>query len=227
MTKRLTLIMKNWTETYPVDTLVIFEDENLLALNKPSGVNVQDDQTGDKSLLSWIQELRGRKYHLLSRLDRPVSGIVLLSKKRGHELDLFTVHKKYRALVSLEIPEAQSLSHYIKRDGRKRKSYISDKPQPGYKPCQLEYRRIKSLDRYALLEITTQTGRFHQIRAQLAHINCPIRGDVKYGARRSNKDRSIDLHAYQVLIPETDLNIKAVPLGREQVWEQLIKDGVI
>jgi len=219
--------MKNWTEDHSVDSLVIYEDDKFIALNKPSGVNVQDDQSGDKSLLSWIEELRGRKFHLLSRLDRPVSGIVLLSKRRGQELDLSTVIKKYLALVSPEILDSQILSHFIKRDGRKRKAFIAEKKRPGYKSCQLEFKKIEALDKYALLEITTQTGRFHQIRAQLAHINCPIRGDVKYGARRSNKDRSIDLHAYEVSIPDKDIHIKAAPLARERVWEQLISDGVI
>lgn len=222
--------MKKWTDNFTSTDLIIHEDQEFLILNKPPGINSQNDQTGDLSLCAWAEDHKNRKLHIANRIDRPVSGIVLLVKnKKGLQQikNPSVIHKEYLALVAPIEPAYAKLKHYIKRDGRTKKAYISESEHKDYKMCSLEYETIHELDKYHLLKIKTQTGRFHQIRAQLGHIGFPIKGDVKYGARRGNKDRSIDLHAYKLTITSLDLEVQALPIGRENIWRHIVSEEII
>jgi len=222
--------MKKWTDQYKSTDIILHEDKNYLVLNKPAGINSQDDQTEDLSLFGWAEKYTKQKLHLANRIDRPVSGIVLCTKTRKGGQQILgpdSIIKKYVALVAPIDPASDRLSHFIKRDGRTKKAYISEEEKSGYKPCSLSYSLRQVLDNYHLLDIETETGRFHQIRAQMGHIKHPIKGDVKYGARRSNRDRSIDLHAYKMMIRPLDLEITALPLGREPIWQHLMSENII
>ncbi len=222
--------MKKWTNIYTSSDLIIHEDAQFLVLNKPAGVGSQDDQTGDMSIFSWAEQYAKQKLHLVNRIDRPVSGLILCTKTRKAGqliLDSKSIKKEYLALVPPIEPEAATLSHFIKKDGKTKKAYISEVEKAGYKDCTLSYSARHVLENYHLIDITTETGRFHQIRAQLAHMGHPIKGDVKYGARRSNKDRSVDLHAYTMEIEPAQLKFTAQPIGREPVWKFLQSENII
>lgn len=180
---------------------ILFEDTHVLAVNKPSGIPVQPDPTGDTSLLDEAARHTGQPVYLVHRLDRPVSGAVVMAKTAAAAAHLSaqfsarSVGKTYLALVSGAPPSTSGeLTHYFaaQRHGRAR---ISNAPVAGGVEAVLSYRLLRQTDRYWLLEVVPVQGRFHQIRAQLAAVGCPIRGDVKYGARRGNADRSIQLHA--------------------------------
>ncbi len=220
----MTSTMKMWTEEYSTSDLLIYEDKDIIVVNKPSGINTQDDQTGDLSLMSWIEKIKNRRLHIINRIDRPVSGIVLFSKNKignqlyNHQQEL---SKEYLAITKTIEPREGELKHFLFRDGRRKKAYVSEEKKPSYKECHLSYKTIHELDNYNVISIETHTGRFHQIRAQLAHIKVPIRGDVKYGARRANKDRSIDLHAYKMTIPSMDKVFSVAPIGRENIWKEI------
>ncbi len=190
--------------------LVLYEDNHLLIVNKRPGDIVQGDKTGDKPLSEVAKEYIADKYNkpgdvflgVVHRLDRPTSGIVLFartSKALSRMNKLFSereTRKIYWAVV-LNPPPKQSerIIHYLKRNPKQNKSYASEKEVSGSKEAILSYEMIKKLDRYYLLEIELETGRHHQIRSQLAAIGSPIKGDLKYGFDRSNKDGSIHLHA--------------------------------
>lgn len=222
--------MKKWTDIYTSSDLIVHEDSQFLVLNKPAGVGSQDDQTGDASIFSWAEKYAKQKLHLVNRIDRPVSGLILCTKtKKAGQLilDSKSIKKEYVALVPPIDPDSATLSHFIKKDGKTKKAYISKVEKEGYKACTLSYTIRHVLDNYHVIDITTETGRFHQIRAQLAHIGNPIKGDVKYGARRSNRDRSVDLHAYTMEIEPAQLKLTAQPLGREPVWKFLQSENII
>ncbi len=210
--------MKKWTERFASSDLLLFENDELIIVNKPPGISSQKDPTTGLSILEWMQSIRPGTLHLHSRLDKPVSGILILCKSTG---TIPSTVKKYLALVPQKIPDTGRLDNFIRRDGRRHKAIISDHPGPDYKDCHLSYKVIRRLDRYALIEIIPETGRFHQIRAQLVKMGWPIRGDVKYGARRRNRDRSIDLHAHFLNIGSGVSDIFALPLGRENIWNEI------
>ncbi len=188
----------------------MFEDNHLIAVNKRPGDLVQGDKTGDKSLAEVVKSYIAEKYDkpgavylgVVHRLDRPTSGVVLFartSKALSRLNKLFKerdTQKTYWAVVKNTPPTSEAqLIHYLKRNPRQNKSYAHDKEVNDSKKAILSYRIYKELDRYYLLEIELHTGRHHQIRAQFAAIGCPIKGDLKYGFDRSNKDGSIHLHA--------------------------------
>ncbi|MEM1318747.1 MAG: RNA pseudouridine synthase [Bacteroidota bacterium] len=184
---------------------ILYKNNQLLAFNKPPALPVQADKTGDKSLLELAEIYCQSRLHLIHRLDRPASGLVLLAKNPkalAHLNAQFrdrSIHKTYLALVQQAPPQpAGELKHYLHKDGRSNRSTVSAEARSGSKLATLRYRLLGSLDRYHLLEIDLLSGRHHQIRAQLAAIGCPIKGDVKYGFRRSNRDRSIHLHAWKL-----------------------------
>ena len=185
-----------------ISELVLYKDHHLMIFNKPAGMPVQDDKSNDKSLLQLAIMNAKTNLYLINRLDRPASGIVLMAKKK--EIQTYfsaneKIKKSYLAIVKKGIkPESKELKHYLRKDGKKMRAEISDKEKSEFKESSLSYELLKSLDNYDLLKVELQTGRFHQIRAQLSHIGHPIKGDVKYNARRKNSDRSIHLHAYQV-----------------------------
>lgn len=189
---------------------VLYEDNHLIAINKRPGDIVQGDKTGDAPLSEVVKEYLKEKYKkpgnvylgVAHRLDRPTSGIVVFAKtsKALPRLNkLFAekdAKKTYWAMVK-NAPENQSatLTHWLKRNTKQNKSYAHKNEVPESKKAILDYRILKKLDNYFLLEIDLKTGRHHQIRSQLNAIGCPIKGDLKYGFDRSNKDGSIHLHA--------------------------------
>ncbi|WP_224483009.1 RluA family pseudouridine synthase [Robertkochia aurantiaca] len=189
---------------------VLYEDNHIIVVNKRPGDIVQGDKTGDKPLSEVIKSFLKEKYNkpgnvylgVVHRLDRPTSGVVLFSKtsKALPRLNkLFSekrTRKTYLAIVenSPEKPHA-TLTHWLKRNHKQNKSYAHIKEVPDSKKAVLHYKTLAQLKNYTLLEIDLETGRHHQIRAQLAAIGCVIKGDLKYGAARSNKDGGIHLHA--------------------------------
>lgn len=192
---------------------VLYEDNHIIIVNKASGEIVQGDKTGDIPLSETVKAYIKEKYNkpgevflgVVHRLDRPVTGIVVFartSKALTRLNEMFrtgNVHKTYHALVCARPKEdAALLTHYMTRNEKQNKSYCRDKEVPGSKKAVLEYRLLGSSDRYHLLEVQLHTGRHHQIRCQLASIGSVIKGDLKYGAPRSNPDGSISLHARKI-----------------------------
>lgn len=192
---------------------VIYEDNHLLVLNKQPGDLIQGDKTGDKPLSELAKAYIKEKYNkpgnvylgIPHRLDRPTSGIIVFtktSKALSRLNNLFSsrdITKVYWAIVK-DTPKKKSttLRHYLVRNRKQNKSYAHEKEVSNSKLGVLHYEIKKKLDRYTLLEIDLETGRHHQIRAQLAKIGSPIKGDLKYGADRSNPDGSIHLHAREL-----------------------------
>jgi len=215
--------MKKWTDIYRPQELILHQDDQYIIVNKPAGVPSQPDKTGDISLSEWLTSHKGTSPHILSRIDRPVSGAMIFSKKSSQQHR--DIKKTYLAITTPPEKAEDTLEDYLQKDGRHHKSRIVTKEQG--KLSILTYRVVQELDKYVVLEIQLETGRFHQIRVQLSHIGCPIKGDVKYGARRGNRDRSIDLHAYKVELPHLEEPILAPILHKEGVWQhvELVKDS--
>jgi 23S rRNA pseudouridine1911/1915/1917 synthase len=192
---------------------ILYEDNHLIALNKRVSDIVQGDKTGDVSLDRTLEEFIRRRDNkpgnvfvgVPHRLDRPVSGVVVFAKT-GKALSrmaqLFRekgVEKVYHAVVEQrpDPPEGR-LEHFMTRNERRNKSYCHNTEVKDSKLAVLSYRLLTSLDRYHLVEVHLETGRHHQIRAQLSAIGCPVKGDVKYGARRPNRNKGISLHARRI-----------------------------
>lgn len=215
---------------------VLYEDNHIIVVNKRPGDIVQGDKTGDKPLSEVVKSFLKKKYNkpgnvylgVVHRLDRPTSGVVLFSKTskalpRINKLFKDKEAKKtYWAIVkNLPPQESGTLVHYMKRNPKQNKSYAHIKEVPESKKAILDYKLLKKLDNYYLLEINLQTGRHHQIRSQLSAIGCPIKGDLKYGFDRSNKDASIHLHArkFSFLHPVKKEEIEIIaPLPDEVLW---------
>ncbi|MBP7821593.1 MAG: RNA pseudouridine synthase [Saprospiraceae bacterium] len=193
-------------ENKPFKDSIIFEDSAFLVVNKSAGIPVQPDTTGDKSISDAASEYCGSEVFVCHRIDRPVSGITILAKHKqaaAHLNALFAearVRKSYLAIVENSPPKSEGeLLHFIHRKEKENKTIATEeKLSESDQVAKLYYRHLASSDRYHLLLITMQTGRHHQIRAQLSAIGCSIKGDIKYGARRKNADRSIHLHAWKV-----------------------------
>jgi len=193
--------------------LVLFEDNHLIIVNKRVGDIVQGDKTGDKPLSEIVKEYIADKYKkpgkvflgVVHRLDRPTSGIVIFARtskaleRLNKMLREKSVHKTYWAIVK-NAPEEEkdTLIHYLKKNPKNNKSTAYRKETDGSKKAILHYRLKQKFDNYSLLEIDLETGRHHQIRCQLASMGCPIKGDLKYGFDRSNKDGGIHLHARKI-----------------------------
>ena len=189
---------------------IIYEDNHLIAINKRPGDIVQGDKTGDTPLSEVVKQYIKEKYNkpgnvylgVAHRLDRPTSGIVVFAKTskalpRLNKLFAEKAAKKTYWAVVKNVPEKHqdTLTHWMKRNSKQNKSYANNKEVPDSKKAILDYRMLKKLDNFYLLEVDLKTGRHHQIRSQLTAIGCPIKGDLKYGFDRSNKDGSIHLHA--------------------------------
>jgi len=196
---------------------------------KPAGIPVQEDKTGDASLLRMLQAYSNRDLFLCNRIDRPVSGLVLLAKTPQDQTSINAqmenglLHKTYLALVQKkEISSNGQFRDYMIHDTQNNKARIVESAEIlGAKLAMMDYKCLVSLDKYLLLEITTETGRYHQIRCQLGHHGLFIKGDVKYGARRSNKDRSIGLHAWKLRFHHPTLNKELsfeAPLPDHDLW---------
>jgi 23S rRNA pseudouridine1911/1915/1917 synthase len=205
---------------------IIFQDHHLVICNKPAGLPAQEDLTKDASLHRLLQAYCKQDLYLCHRIDRPVSGLVIFSKNTESAAfinDLLAnqkVIKEYLAIVEKkEIPMEGRLTNKIMKSSQKKKSYIDDRSDA--KESILDYKVLHKLDQYLLLNIKLNTGRFHQIRSQLSHAGIPIRGDVKYGARRGNKDRTIGLHSWKVdfLHPSTKVPVHfEAPLPVNDIW---------
>jgi 23S rRNA pseudouridine1911/1915/1917 synthase len=217
---------------------ILFEDNHLIAINKQSGDLVQGDKTGDVILPDLIKDYIAQKYNksgavylgVVHRLDRPTSGVVIFartSKALPRMNKLFAEHetnKTYWAIVEGNVPNKKArLEHYLVRNPKQNKSYAHDHEVPNSKKAVLSYAVIKVLDRYTLLEIELETGRHHQIRSQLSKIGCVIKGDLKYGAKRSNKDGSIHLHArsleFMHPVKKELVNIFAPVNNKDALWK--------
>ena len=192
---------------------VVYEDNHIIIVNKCSGEIVQGDKTGDKPLSDTVKEYIKQKYNkpgnvflgVVHRLDRPVSGLVVFaktSKALSRLNDMFRtgdVHKTYWAIVKRrDIATEGTLTDWLTRNERQNKSYAHEREVPGAKKAVLKYKVRAVADNYMLIEVTLLTGRHHQIRCQLSHMGCPIKGDLKYGAPRSNPDGSISLLSRRV-----------------------------
>jgi 23S rRNA pseudouridine1911/1915/1917 synthase len=218
---------------------VVYEDNHIIIVFKQSGEIVQGDKTGDRPLSETVKEYIKAKYHkpgnvflgVVHRLDRPVAGLVVFartSKALARLNEMFRkgdIHKAYWAITKNMPKEPQAtLTNWIVRNERQNKSYAYDREVPDSKKALLSYRVIGHTDHYHLLEVHLMTGRHHQIRCQLAHIGCPIKGDLKYGAQRSNPDGSISLLSHEMTFvhPVSKETIHVVaPLPDDNLWRAL------
>ncbi|MEW7290778.1 RluA family pseudouridine synthase [Aquimarina sp. 2304DJ70-9] len=219
---------------------VIYEDNHIIIVNKRPGDIVQGDKTGDQPLSEIVKEYIAEKYNkpgavylgVVHRLDRPTSGIVVFartSKALPRLNKLFAekeAQKTYWAVVQHQPPkESDTLTHWLKRNPKQNKSYANKNEVPDSKKAVLDYKLIKKLDNYYLLEIDLHTGRHHQIRSQLSSVGCTIKGDLKYGAKRSNKDGSIHLHARKLTfthpVKKEPLTIIAPPPS-DPIWSACV-----
>ncbi len=184
---------------------VVHKSSQLLAFNKPPALAVQTARPGQPSLQALASAYAKRDLYLVHRIDQPASGLVVFGrhqKKAGQLQRQFAEHKAGRTyLVVVDTPPDVApgeLRHHLVRDGKTNKSTVVGAATPEAKEALLTWEQIGETDRYPILRVKLATGRHHQIRAQLAAVGAPIHGDVKYGARRANADRSIHLHAYQL-----------------------------
>ena len=218
---------------------ILHEDNHIIVVNKRVGDIVQGDKTGDKPLSDVVKEYIKEKYNkpgevflgVVHRLDRPTTGLVVFartSKALTRLNEMFsnrTTQKTYWAVVKNKPPKAEdTLVHFLKRNPQNNTSKAHLKEVPDSKKARLDYTIIKTLDNYFVLEINLHTGRHHQIRAQLAAIGCPIKGDLKYGFDRSNTDGGIHLHARQLVIthPVTkDTLVLTAPTPNDAIWNAI------
>ena len=218
---------------------ILFEDNHLLIINKRPGELSQLDKTGDNSVLEKYKLYLKKKHNkkgnvflgLVNRLDRPTSGILILAKtsKALSRMNKMLVErkilKKYLAIVEKKpIRKKNTLINFLKKNQKQNKSYIVDQTTKDSKKAILHYTTLKELDNYSLLEISLETGRHHQIRVQLSNIGCFIKGDLKYGSKRRNSDKSICLHANEISfihpVSKNEIKIKAnTPLNN--IWKCL------
>ena len=232
---------------------VVYEDNHIIIVNKQSGEIVQGDKTGDRPLSDIVKDYIKEKYQkpgavflgVVHRLDRPVSGLVIFartSKALTRLNKMFAegeIHKTYWAIVGSEklrvkiekfataTQEWHTLEHWLMRNDKQNKSYAYPTEKPNAKKAILKYRALSHSDNYTLLEVHLLTGRHHQIRCQLAAMGCPIKGDLKYGAPRSNPDGSISLMARRVEfihpVSKEPIVVEA-PVPNDALWQALTQD---
>jgi 23S rRNA pseudouridine1911/1915/1917 synthase len=220
---------------------VLFEDNHIIAVNKHPSDIVQGDKTGDTPLSDFVKQYIKEKYNkpgdvfvgTVHRIDRPVSGIVLFAKtskaltRLNQMFQTKEIQKTYWAVVKNKPKNIiGTLVHYLRKNEQKNMSKAFEKETPGALRSELEYELICSSDNYQLLEVKPHTGRHHQIRAQLSSMGCPIKGDLKYGFDRSNKDKSIHLHARKVefIHPVKKETIVIIaPPPNEVLWNEFMK----
>lgn len=221
---------------------IIYEDNHLIAVNKTCHDIVQGDKTGDIPLSETLKAYLKEKYSkpgnvfvgVIHRLDRPVTGIVLFArtgKALARMNELFrggNVKKFYWAIIKNRPPEQEgTLTHWLVRNEKMNKSFVYKTEKPNAKKAILHYRAVSYSDNYYLLEINLETGRHHQIRCQLAQIGCPVKGDLKYGAERSNPDGGISLHARSIEfihpVSKEVIQIMADPPANN-LWKSLVEN---
>lgn len=216
---------------------VVYEDNHLIIVSKVTGEIVQGDKTGDTPLSETVKEYIKEAYAkpgnvflgVVHRLDRPVSGLVLFARTSKALPRLNTmfangdIHKTYWAIVKNQPPKQEdTLTHWIVRNEKQNKSYAYDREVPNSKKAVLDYKVIAKSDNYYLVEVNLHTGRHHQIRCQLAKIGCPIKGDLKYGSKRSNPDGSISLLSRKMEfihpVSKKEIAVEA-PLPNDNLWK--------
>lgn len=223
---------------------ILYEDNHIIAVNKRSSDLSQGDKSGDESLDSGVKKYLARKYNkpgdvflgVVHRLDRPVSGVIIYARTskalaRLNEMFRSTqVKKTYLAIVKERPPEDEgTITHFLKKNEKQNKTYVYDYEVKESKKASLLYRVAGRSDRYYLLEVELHSGRHHQIRAQLAKIGCPIKGDLKYGFPRSNEDGSISLMARRIefIHPVKKENIViTAPFPAGDIWSVFADAGV-
>tara|TARA_B100001057_G_scaffold128386_2_gene127454 strand:+ start:977 stop:1672 length:696 start_codon:yes stop_codon:yes gene_type:complete len=224
------------SHTNPKSIDVVYEDNHIIAINKKSGILAQGDKTNDKSLIEITKHFLKKKYNkpgnvfvgLPHRIDRPVSGLIVLSKTSKsltRMSELFRekkIEKIYWAIVKNKLEKKSGkLIHFLKKNKKQNKSYVSEKEKKDYLRSELHYGFLKNLKNYYLYEIKLITGRHHQIRTQLAYIKSPIKGDIKYGAKRTNKYGGICLHSRKISfvhpIKKEIISLQA-PLPKKDLW---------
>jgi len=224
----------------PTNLDVIYEDNHIIAVNKRAGDIVQGDQTGDEPLSEIVKKYIAKKYNkpgavflgVVHRLDRPTTGVIVFARtskaltRLNKAFAEKQTNKTYWAMISGDLQkEEATLEHYLVRNPKQNKSYAHIKEVPNSKKASLSYRVLKKLDNFSLLEIDLHTGRHHQIRAQLSKIGCTIKGDLKYGAKRSNPNGGIHLHARKLVLTHP---VKKEPLTLiaslpdDKLWDVVI-----
>tara|TARA_B100000900_G_scaffold183354_1_gene155531 strand:+ start:2225 stop:2914 length:690 start_codon:yes stop_codon:yes gene_type:complete len=219
--------------------IVLYEDNHIIAVNKRVGDIVQGDKTGDNPLSEIVKSFLKKKYNKLNnvflgvihRIDRPTSGVVIFAKtskslKRLNNMIKNSEIEKFYWAITKTKPEKRNdtLVHWLKKNPKNNKSTHFKKETENSKKATLHYKIIKELKNYYLLEVLLETGRHHQIRTQLSAIGCPIKGDLKYGYERSNKDGGICLHAKKISFshPVTKKKILiSAPLFEHDIWKEL------
>ena len=223
-----------------IDNLIIlYEDNHIIAVNKRVGDIVQGDKTGDNPLSEIVKSFLKKKYNKLNnvflgvvhRIDRPTSGVVIFAKtskslKRLNNMIKNSEIEKFYWAITKNKPEKRNdtLVHWLKKNPKNNKSTHFKKETENSKKAILHYKIIKELKNYYLLEVLLETGRHHQIRTQLSAVGCPIKGDLKYGYERSNKDGGICLHAKKISFshPVTKKKILiSAPLFEHDIWKEL------
>jgi len=221
---------------------ILYEDNHLIAVNKTVHDLVQKDKTGDEALDDQLRRYLKAKFNkpgnvylgITHRLDRPVSGVVIFtrtSKALTRMNKLFRegeISKKYWGIVKNKPQkESDTLVNYLVKNERQNKSWCVEQDKPEAKRAELDYRYLCSSDKYHLLEVILKTGRHHQIRAQLAAIGSPVKGDLKYGFDRSNRDGGISLHARELMfmhpVSGEEVVILADPPGNDPLWDYFTK----
>jgi len=216
---------------------ILFEDNHLIIINKRVGDLVQGDKTGDKPLNEIVKSYIKDKYNkpgevflgVVHRIDRPTSGVVIFARtskalvRLNEALRNKEIKKTYWAIVKNPVVKSEdSLTHYLVKNQRNNKATAYPKDVKGSKKAVLHYKKIQTFDTYALLEIELETGRHHQIRIQLATIGLPIKGDLKYGFNRSNKNGGIHLHARNISflhpVKKEQISIEA-PTPKDVLWD--------
>ncbi|MFT4595664.1 MAG: 23S rRNA pseudouridine1911/1915/1917 synthase [Bacteroidia bacterium] len=217
---------------------ILYEDNHLIAVNKPCGVLIQGDKTGDEPLAemvkAYIKKTKNKPgdvyLGIIHRLDRPVSGVVLFAKTskalvRMNKMFAERETKKvYWAVVTKRPQEEKGrLIHWLRKDHEKNRSKAFNTEAKHTKHAELTYKVLRALDRHTLLEVYPKTGRHHQIRVQLSKMGCSIKGDLKYGASDNNKDKSIHLHArrleFEHPVKKEPIKIEANP-PLENLWQE-------
>ncbi|HSY60864.1 MAG TPA: RNA pseudouridine synthase [Cytophaga sp.] len=218
---------------------VVFEDNHLIAVNKKNGVLVQGDDTGDKPLSELVKDYLKKKYNkpgnvfagVIHRIDRPVSGLVLLAKtskaleRMNKQFADKKIQKTYLMITGTKPADLTGkLVHWLTKDAKRNIAKAHKNEVKESKYCELSYALLKSSDRYFLIEVKPITGRSHQIRCQMASIGCVIKGDLKYGAPRSNPDGGICLHSYKLAfehpVTAEKMNLKAAT-PNDPLWKAL------
>lgn len=220
---------------------ILYEDNHIIAVNKPAGVLVQGDITGDQTLADLVKDYikvtkdkPGDVYlGIVHRLDRPVSGVVLFAKTskalvRLNKMFAERETKKIYWAVVTKRPQEESgkLVHWLRKDEEKNKSKAFDKETKHTKYAELDFKMLRGSDRYTLLEVYPKTGRHHQIRVQLAKMGCIIKGDLKYGAPRNNEDASIHLHARRLEFEHPVKNEPVVITAKvpmDNLWQEFAR----